>query len=126
MAIQYHLNALSTLFWNSGFYFEVYILPYENDVIVCAAAAGVQVAVCGSFLNNGTLAVEFLLLSIMSFVVKFSCAVVTRLLFILISLIGVWRVTLVKDDNIYWFLTFLFLPRSRNDPNFENKNGKGL
>ncbi|XP_014010381.1 transmembrane protein 26 [Salmo salar] len=46
----------------------------------------------------------------MSFVVKFSCAVVTRLLFILISLIGVWRVTLVKDDNIYWFLTFLFLP----------------
>ncbi|CAB1343742.1 unnamed protein product [Coregonus sp. 'balchen'] len=46
----------------------------------------------------------------MAFVVKFSCAIVTRLLFILISLIGVWRVTLVKDDHIYWFLTFLFLP----------------
>ncbi|XP_041710402.1 transmembrane protein 26-like [Coregonus clupeaformis] len=46
----------------------------------------------------------------MAFVVKFSCAIVTRLLFIVISLIGVWRVKLVKDDNNYWFLTFLFLP----------------
>ncbi|KAM6956155.1 transmembrane protein 26-like isoform 2-T2 [Aplochiton taeniatus] len=46
----------------------------------------------------------------MLFLVKFTCAVVTRALFILISLIGVWRVTGVKDDNNYWFLTFLFLP----------------
>ncbi|XP_071370192.1 transmembrane protein 26-like [Centroberyx affinis] len=46
----------------------------------------------------------------MAFLVKFICAVITRALFILISLIGVWRVTLVKNDNTYWFLTFLFLP----------------
>ncbi|XP_034041406.1 transmembrane protein 26-like [Thalassophryne amazonica] len=42
--------------------------------------------------------------------VKFTCAVVTRLLFILVSLIGVWRVTWVKADSTYWLLTFLFLP----------------
>lgn len=41
---------------------------------------------------------------------KLICAVVTRTLFILISLIGVWRVTWVKQDKMYWFLTFLFLP----------------
>ncbi|KAJ8013914.1 hypothetical protein DPEC_G00034770 [Dallia pectoralis] len=45
----------------------------------------------------------------MSFLVT-SCAIVTRFLFILISLIGVWRVKLVKNDNTYWFMTFLFLP----------------
>lgn len=38
------------------------------------------------------------------------CAVVTRSLFILISLIGVWRVVWVKDDGLYWFLTILYLP----------------
>ncbi len=42
--------------------------------------------------------------------VKFICAVVTRALFILVSLIGVWRVTQVKNDNLYWFLTILYLP----------------
>ncbi|XP_072523942.1 transmembrane protein 26b [Salminus brasiliensis] len=41
---------------------------------------------------------------------KFLCAVVTRALFILISLIGVWRVTWVKDNKLYWFLTILYLP----------------
>ncbi|KAL7857591.1 hypothetical protein SRHO_G00164900 [Serrasalmus rhombeus] len=42
--------------------------------------------------------------------IKFICAVVTRGLFILISLIGVWRVTRVKENNLYWFLTILYLP----------------
>ncbi|CAK6966782.1 transmembrane protein 26b [Scomber scombrus] len=41
---------------------------------------------------------------------KFICAVVTRSLFILISLIGVWRVVWVKDNGYYWFLTILYLP----------------
>ncbi|KAG7492679.1 hypothetical protein MATL_G00017390 [Megalops atlanticus] len=42
--------------------------------------------------------------------VKFICAVITRSLFILVSLIGVWRVTWVKRDWRYWFLTILYLP----------------
>ncbi|XP_071762440.1 transmembrane protein 26b [Centroberyx gerrardi] len=41
---------------------------------------------------------------------KFICAVVTRSLFILISLIGVWRVVWVKKNGHYWFLTILYLP----------------
>uniref|UniRef100_A0A3P9KS73 Transmembrane protein 26a n=1 Tax=Oryzias latipes TaxID=8090 RepID=A0A3P9KS73_ORYLA len=41
---------------------------------------------------------------------KFICAVITRALFILVSLVGVFRVTSVKNDRNYWFLTFLFLP----------------
>nr|XP_019945865.1 PREDICTED: transmembrane protein 26-like [Paralichthys olivaceus] len=41
---------------------------------------------------------------------KFTCAVITRGLFILVSLTGVWRVTSVKKDPNYWLLTFLFLP----------------
>ncbi|XP_074532390.1 transmembrane protein 26-like [Halichoeres trimaculatus] len=41
---------------------------------------------------------------------KFLCAVITRGLFILVSLTGVWRVTRVKEDRNYWFLTFLFFP----------------
>ncbi|XP_070846962.1 transmembrane protein 26-like [Chaetodon trifascialis] len=41
---------------------------------------------------------------------KFICAVVTRSLFILISLIGVWRVVWVKNNGLYWFLTILYLP----------------
>ncbi|KAM9345516.1 transmembrane protein 26-like [Symphorus nematophorus] len=41
---------------------------------------------------------------------KFLCAIITRALFILVSLAGVWRVTWVKKDPNYWFLTFLFLP----------------
>ncbi|KAF1375550.1 hypothetical protein PFLUV_G00221360 [Perca fluviatilis] len=41
---------------------------------------------------------------------KFISAVITRALFILVSLTGVWRVTWVKKDHTYWFLTFLFLP----------------
>ncbi|XP_040906491.1 transmembrane protein 26-like isoform X2 [Toxotes jaculatrix] len=40
---------------------------------------------------------------------KFTCAIIVRALFILVSLAGVWRVTWVKSDH-YWFLTFLFLP----------------
>ncbi|XP_036397253.1 transmembrane protein 26b [Megalops cyprinoides] len=42
--------------------------------------------------------------------IKFICAVITRSLFILVSLIGVWRVTWVKRDWRYWFLTILYLP----------------
>ncbi|XP_076599561.1 transmembrane protein 26-like [Chaetodon auriga] len=45
---------------------------------------------------------------------KFVCAIITRMMFILVSLTGVWRVTWVKKDlsygRYYWFLTFLFLP----------------
>lgn len=41
---------------------------------------------------------------------KFVCAVVTRSIFILISLIGVWRVVWVKDNGLYWLLTVLYLP----------------
>lgn len=41
---------------------------------------------------------------------RFLRAVVTRALFILVSLTGVWRVTWVKKDLTYWFLTFLLLP----------------
>ncbi|XP_064176378.1 transmembrane protein 26b [Anguilla rostrata] len=42
--------------------------------------------------------------------VSFICAVVTRSLFIFVSLISVLRVTLVTNNYLYWFLTFLFLP----------------
>ncbi|XP_063346900.1 transmembrane protein 26-like isoform X5 [Pelmatolapia mariae] len=42
--------------------------------------------------------------------IKFISAIITRALFILIALIGVWRVTRVKEHNFYWLLTFLFLP----------------
>ncbi|KAJ4948951.1 hypothetical protein JOQ06_020472 [Pogonophryne albipinna] len=41
---------------------------------------------------------------------KSICAIITRALFVLVSLTGVWRVTSEKKDNTYWFLTFLFLP----------------
>ncbi|XP_046885505.1 transmembrane protein 26-like [Hypomesus transpacificus] len=40
----------------------------------------------------------------------FVCAIFTRVIFIIISLIGVWRVTWIKHDNMYWLLTFLFIP----------------
>ena len=43
-------------------------------------------------------------------VFKFLAAVITRALFILVSLTGVLRVTWVKKDPNYWFLTFLLLP----------------
>ncbi|XP_052361535.1 transmembrane protein 26-like [Oncorhynchus keta] len=43
-------------------------------------------------------------------ILKFICAVVTRSLFLLISLIGVWRVVWVKNNALYWFLTILYLP----------------
>ncbi|XP_062376411.1 transmembrane protein 26 [Sardina pilchardus] len=41
---------------------------------------------------------------------QFVSAVVTRSLFILVSLIGVWRVTFVKQDPMYWLLAILYLP----------------
>lgn len=31
-------------------------------------------------------------------------AVLTRLFFILHSVVGVWRVTVLKNDNMYWLL----------------------
>lgn len=37
-------------------------------------------------------------------------AIIVRALFILVALTGVWRVTWVKKDLNYWFLTFLLLP----------------
>ncbi|XP_045074330.1 transmembrane protein 26-like, partial [Coregonus clupeaformis] len=43
-------------------------------------------------------------------IVKFICAVVTRSLFLVISLIGVWRVVWVKNNALYWFLTTQYLP----------------
>ncbi|KAA0711045.1 Transmembrane protein 26 [Triplophysa tibetana] len=41
---------------------------------------------------------------------KFMCAIITRFLFILVSLVGVWRVTKVKNDHLYWLLTIVYLP----------------
>ncbi|XP_037553415.1 leucine-rich PPR motif-containing protein, mitochondrial [Nematolebias whitei] len=41
---------------------------------------------------------------------SFLSAIITRTLFILVSLVGVWRVAYVKESHYYWFLTFLFLP----------------
>lgn len=41
---------------------------------------------------------------------KFICALVTRSLFIVVALIGVWRVVWVKNDDYYWLLTVLYLP----------------
>lgn len=41
---------------------------------------------------------------------SFLSAVVTRALFILVSLVAVWRVTWVKGNPTYWLLTLLFLP----------------
>ncbi|XP_018616404.1 transmembrane protein 26 isoform X3 [Scleropages formosus] len=46
----------------------------------------------------------------MKVLVNFACALVTRCLFILVSLIAVWRVTSVKRDALYWFLTVLYVP----------------
>ncbi|KAF7220173.1 transmembrane protein 26 [Nothobranchius furzeri] len=41
---------------------------------------------------------------------SFLSAVITRFLFILVSLIAVFRVVWVQDNNYYWLLTLLFLP----------------
>ncbi|KAL7861676.1 hypothetical protein SRHO_G00131170 [Serrasalmus rhombeus] len=41
---------------------------------------------------------------------KFVCAVVTRILFLLLSLSAVWRVTSVKNDWWFWLLTILYVP----------------
>ncbi|XP_075931928.1 transmembrane protein 26-like [Anarhichas minor] len=41
---------------------------------------------------------------------KFTRAIITRALFLLVSLSSVWRVTSVKQDSNYWLLTILFLP----------------
>ncbi|KAJ8359449.1 hypothetical protein SKAU_G00159740 [Synaphobranchus kaupii] len=43
-------------------------------------------------------------------ILKFICAILTRLSFIILSIIGVWRVKHVKDDNVFWFLSLLCLP----------------
>lgn len=65
-----------------------------------------------TFRNNGEAAVHNTDLqpsSVMG-LFKFICAIITRALFLLVSLIGVWRVKRVKEDDNYWLLTFLFLP----------------
>ncbi|XP_040034729.1 transmembrane protein 26 [Gasterosteus aculeatus] len=41
---------------------------------------------------------------------KFISAITTRLLFIFVSLLGIFRVTIVKWDDFYLLLTLLFLP----------------
>lgn len=41
---------------------------------------------------------------------QFICAVMTRSLFIVASLIAVARVTWVKKEPVYWLLTILYLP----------------
>ncbi|KAM6915930.1 transmembrane protein 26-like [Xenentodon cancila] len=41
---------------------------------------------------------------------KFLCAVITRAFFVLVAMIGVFRVAVVKKDHKYWLLTLLFLP----------------
>ncbi|XP_076015109.1 transmembrane protein 26-like [Genypterus blacodes] len=46
----------------------------------------------------------------MIILMKFTCAVITRALFVLVSLMGVWRVTRVKKDPTFWLLTVLFVP----------------
>ncbi|KAG5831713.1 hypothetical protein ANANG_G00306670 [Anguilla anguilla] len=43
-------------------------------------------------------------------ILKFISAIVTRVFFIILSLIGIWRVTKVKNDDLFWFLIFLNVP----------------
>ncbi|XP_029962547.1 transmembrane protein 26-like [Salarias fasciatus] len=58
--------------------------------------------------------------------VNFVCAIITRAFFILVALTGVWRVTWVKQDPKYWFLTFLFLPLiAEMIITLKNRKGKG-
>ncbi|KAG9341808.1 hypothetical protein JZ751_018530 [Albula glossodonta] len=42
--------------------------------------------------------------------IKFVCALLTRLLFIILSLIGVYRVKHVKNENLFWLLSILCIP----------------
>ncbi|XP_061600832.1 transmembrane protein 26-like [Cololabis saira] len=42
--------------------------------------------------------------------VQFLCAFITRSFFVLVAMIGVFRVAEVKKDTKYWLLTLLFLP----------------
>ncbi|KAM9803973.1 transmembrane protein 26-like [Neosynchiropus ocellatus] len=42
--------------------------------------------------------------------IKFLCAIITRTLFVLLCLLGVFRVTSVTREPLYWLLTFLLLP----------------
>lgn len=44
------------------------------------------------------------------FLIEFIRAVVTRSLFVVVALLGIWRVTWVKDSDYYWYLIVLFLP----------------
>ncbi|KAJ8248363.1 hypothetical protein GJAV_G00241210 [Gymnothorax javanicus] len=37
-------------------------------------------------------------------------AILTRVLFMIFSLIGIWRVTVVEDNKLYWLLSLLCLP----------------
>ncbi|XP_070772589.1 transmembrane protein 26-like [Enoplosus armatus] len=46
----------------------------------------------------------------MTVLFKFIRAIITRALFLLASLVGVWRVSWVKEEPHYWLLTLLFLP----------------
>lgn len=44
------------------------------------------------------------------FLLEFVRAVVTRGLFVIVALLGIWRVTWVKNNDMYWYLIVLFLP----------------
>ncbi|XP_075906978.1 transmembrane protein 26-like isoform X3 [Nelusetta ayraudi] len=44
------------------------------------------------------------------FLFEFIRALVTRGLFLVVALLGIWRVTWVKKDPYYWYLIVLFLP----------------
>lgn len=43
-------------------------------------------------------------------ILKFIRAIITRVLFIFVALIGIWRVTWVTKNLNYWILIGLFLP----------------
>lgn len=44
------------------------------------------------------------------FLVEFVRAIITRGLFVIVALLGIWRVTWVKNSDYYWYLIVLFLP----------------
>ncbi|XP_064173573.1 transmembrane protein 26-like [Anguilla rostrata] len=43
-------------------------------------------------------------------ILKYISAIVTRVSFIILSLIAIWRVTKVKNDDLFWFLILLNVP----------------
>ncbi|CAH2322239.1 transmembrane 26 [Pelobates cultripes] len=59
--------------------------------------------------------------------IVFLNAIITRLLFILHSIVGVWRVTVIKNDRTYWLLALLNLCMGIEMVlTFKFKKGRGL